>query len=140
MKNKKVCDAKIWHGSGHQSRTKCHLTREHIIHEAYYGAHNQLARWIGDEVCSEFFNEPPEFDENNDKIEGVVWFMIQDYYTDIKILNINLNTNFKKWSPKSIKLFKELYNKYGVEKLIEMKLIIKIIIQKRELNINDLVC
>jgi len=64
----------------------------------------------------------------------------QDYYTDIKILNINLNTNFKKWSPKSIKLFKELYNKYGVEKLIEMKLIIKIIIQKRELNINDLVC
>ena len=69
MKNKKVCDAKIWHGSGHQSRTKCHLTREHIIHEAYYGAHNQLARWIGDEVCSEFFNEPPEFDENNDKIK-----------------------------------------------------------------------
>lgn len=59
----KQCDAVIFHGPGHQSRTKCRLVGPHDIHEARYGAHDQLARWKDDEVSSGFFDEPPCVEE-----------------------------------------------------------------------------
>lgn len=57
------CSAKIYHGPGHQSSTRCHNTKKHHkIHEAYYGSCRQHARWKGQEVCSGFFDEPPQGD------------------------------------------------------------------------------
>jgi hypothetical protein len=37
------CDAYLWHGPGHQSRTRCRVKGEHEIHEAEYGG--GVARW-----------------------------------------------------------------------------------------------
>ena len=54
------CEAVIFHGPGHQSRTRCHLTGLHEIHETYYGSYDQFACWRGDEAISGFFDEPPE--------------------------------------------------------------------------------
>lgn len=39
------CTAKIHHGPGHQSSTRCHVKGEHEVHEAYYGGHNEYAVW-----------------------------------------------------------------------------------------------
>ena len=58
------CNAKIYHGPGHQSRTNCYLEGIHDVHETRYGSYDQLARWKGDEVCSGFFDEPPDDTEN----------------------------------------------------------------------------
>jgi hypothetical protein len=60
----KPCNAMIFHGPGHQSKTKCRLRGPHNVHETYYGRHEQFARWRGDKVFSGFFDEPPEFDED----------------------------------------------------------------------------
>ena len=62
MKKEIRCSAKIYHGPGHQSKARCYITkRGHKIHETYYGSARQYAQWRGLEVCSGFFNEPPEF-------------------------------------------------------------------------------
>lgn len=53
------CNAIIYHGPGHQSRTRCYLTGTHNIHETRYGSFDRLARWVGDEVFSGFFDEAP---------------------------------------------------------------------------------
>ncbi len=60
------CDASIWHGPGHQSRTHCELKEKHEIHEARYGGYNQMARWKGKEVYSGYFDEPPEIEGERD--------------------------------------------------------------------------
>lgn len=57
---KKQCQAAIWHGPGHQSKTNCQVTGKHTIHEAVYGSAEQTARWRGNKVFSGFFDEPPE--------------------------------------------------------------------------------
>jgi hypothetical protein len=60
------CSAAIWHGPGHQSRTPCHKSGEHEVHEAYYapnGSHDTLARWRGERVFSSYFDEPPDIEE-----------------------------------------------------------------------------
>jgi hypothetical protein len=54
------CLAEIWHGPGHQSRTRCHLRGPHDIHCAVYGCYDQVARWRGKQVFSGYFDEPPE--------------------------------------------------------------------------------
>jgi len=59
MKDEKRCEAVIWHGPGHQSKTHCQLTGEHEIHETYYGSFDQFAQWRGKEVFSGYFDEPP---------------------------------------------------------------------------------
>jgi len=60
----KPCTALIFHGPGHQSRTKCMLRGPHTIHKAYYGRYEQLAQWEGDSAFSGFFDEPPDFNED----------------------------------------------------------------------------
>jgi hypothetical protein len=54
------CEAKIYHGPGHQSGTRCRLTGNHEIHEAIYGRYDQFARWKGLKAFSGFFDEPPD--------------------------------------------------------------------------------
>ena len=60
------CHAVIHHGPGHQSTTHCRLTGKHNMHEAYYGSHEQFARWKGKQVFSGCFDEPPD-DPKEDK-------------------------------------------------------------------------
>ena len=61
------CDAVIWHGPGHQSRTRCRLTGEHEIHEAIYGEFSQYATWRsqpdGGSTFSGVFDEPPTVED-----------------------------------------------------------------------------
>lgn len=59
------CDAFIWHGPGHQSRTRCQVTGPHAVHETVYGAGLQLARWTGREAMTGFFDEPPEDEDES---------------------------------------------------------------------------
>lgn len=63
MPEPEPCDAVIYHGPGHQSKTKCYRTGIHFVHETRYGSFDQLARWTGDKVFSGFFDEPPEEEE-----------------------------------------------------------------------------
>jgi hypothetical protein len=56
-----TCEAVIWHGPGHQSRTRCRVEGPHDIHEAVYGG-NSFAQWRGDEATTGVFDEPPEDD------------------------------------------------------------------------------
>lgn len=64
------CEALIWHGPGHQSRTRCYLKGKHEIHETRYGRYDQIARWKGDKALSGFADEPP--DEPEDEEDGRV--------------------------------------------------------------------
>jgi hypothetical protein len=61
---RKRCNAEIYHGPGHQSRTKCQILGEHTIHRAIYGSYDQEAIWKdrkdGKYVCTGCFDEPPE--------------------------------------------------------------------------------
>lgn len=59
------CEARIWHGPGHQSATRCTVKGKHEIHECEYGQFDQLARWIGGDVFSTCFDEPPQDPEEN---------------------------------------------------------------------------
>ena len=59
------CKALIFHGPGHQSRTRCRLKGPHTIHQASYGSSDQLAHWEGDKGFSGYFDEPPTVE--NDK-------------------------------------------------------------------------
>lgn len=60
INNTESCKAIIYHGPGHQSRTRCYLTGPHEVHEAEYGCYCQLARWRGDEAFTGYFDEPPQ--------------------------------------------------------------------------------
>lgn len=60
MKKVKQCLATIYHGPGHQSRTRCQRKGRHVIHEANYGSCEQFARWCGLKVFSGIFDEPPQ--------------------------------------------------------------------------------
>ena len=60
---KSGCQAVIWHGPGHQSRTQCRRTDEHDVHEAQYGSTPFAVRWRGTEAMTGFFDEPPEMEE-----------------------------------------------------------------------------
>lgn len=57
------CGAVIWHGPGHQSKTRCQETGPHDIHSAVYGSMRQFAEWRGEEVMTGFFDEPPKLEE-----------------------------------------------------------------------------
>jgi len=59
----KPCEAFIWHGPGHQSKTRCQEKGVHDIHSAVYGSMRQYAEWRGHEAHTGFFNEPPELEE-----------------------------------------------------------------------------
>lgn len=58
------CDAVIWHGPGHQSRTHCDVTGEHTVHHAIYGEFRQEATWTGGAINSGFFDEPPSVEDD----------------------------------------------------------------------------
>ena len=57
------CQAVIFHGPGHQSTTRCRLTRPHKMHEAIYGSFKQLGHWREMESFTGFFDESPEEDD-----------------------------------------------------------------------------
>jgi hypothetical protein len=59
LRSQRCCDAVLYHGPGHQSRTTCHRKGEHQIHECRYGRYEQLARWEGSEAYTGVFDEPP---------------------------------------------------------------------------------
>ena len=53
------CEAICYHGSGHQSSTRCQIRGPHDIHECCYGSYEQTARWRGKSVFTGCFDEPP---------------------------------------------------------------------------------
>ena len=56
---KKDCTAHVCHGPGHQSTTHCYLTKKyHKIHETRYGSYELLIRWKGQEVFTDYFDNP----------------------------------------------------------------------------------
>jgi hypothetical protein len=57
------CYATLFHGNGHQSRTRCQHKHLHATHYAVYGSDGQEAHWQGDEASTGFFDEPPEGDK-----------------------------------------------------------------------------
>jgi hypothetical protein len=57
------CQARIYHGPGHQSTTRCRKEGPHEIHEAVYGSYRQFAEWRPLEMFSGFFDEAPEIDD-----------------------------------------------------------------------------
>ncbi len=61
------CSAILWHGNGHQSRTKCQLKGPHLTHYAVYGSDSQEAYWKGGEGVTGFFDEPPEEQDEEGK-------------------------------------------------------------------------
>jgi hypothetical protein len=64
MKNK--CEAVLWHGGGHQSKTYCSLSVKHITHATRYGNDDQFATWQGKEAFTGYFDEPPQ-DKSTEK-------------------------------------------------------------------------
>ena len=64
------CEAKIWHGSGHQSKTDCTLAYNHTVHYCVYGSYQQEALWTGNETYSGFFDEAPGDDSLEDLYDG----------------------------------------------------------------------
>jgi hypothetical protein len=57
-----LCDAVVWHGPSHQSKTHCRIREPHDIHgdhEACYGTHQQHAMWRGPQAMTGPFDEPP---------------------------------------------------------------------------------
>ncbi len=78
MKNQIKCNAKIHHGPGHQSITRCKLTnRGHKIHEAVYGSFDQYAQWKGLKAFSGYFDEPPLIADTFSKIHKMKVVNIQ---------------------------------------------------------------
>lgn len=53
------CNATIWHGPGHQSKTYCQKRGSHKIHFAVYGCYEQEANWKGNKRYTGYFDEPP---------------------------------------------------------------------------------
>lgn len=57
------CTATLWHGPGHQSRTRCRVTGEHLVHRASYSNTNtgitRTAEWVGTDVFTDPADEPP---------------------------------------------------------------------------------
>ena len=57
------CSAAIWHGPGHQTQTKCHLTGKHTVHEAVYGPYSQTVCWRGKKkFITDYYDVPPDED------------------------------------------------------------------------------
>jgi len=67
MINPAPCDEFIWHGPGHQSRTRCRLKGDHDVHEAIYGEFQTYAKWRskpdGRATFSGVFDEPPTVED-----------------------------------------------------------------------------
>lgn len=68
------CEARIYHGPGHQSSTRCRVKGPHEIHEARYGSDDQLGRWKDGQweghephAITGYFNEPPTDPEDEDE-------------------------------------------------------------------------
>ena len=54
------CNASLWHGPGHQSRTYCQVKGPHKIHRAIYGCYNQEMEWKGKKAFTGYFDDPQE--------------------------------------------------------------------------------
>lgn len=52
------CDAQLFHGPGHQSRTTCTVKGPHTIHHVVYGEFEQDATWKGGDAFTGVFDEP----------------------------------------------------------------------------------
>lgn len=61
----KPCQATLYHGPGHQSRTKCKKKGPHELHWTTYGSYRQEAQWVGNEKCTGFGDEPPDFPDGH---------------------------------------------------------------------------
>jgi len=62
------CKATLFHGPGHQSRTRCRLEGEHEIHEACYGSYREIMLWRGDEATTTSMDEPKELSKEDEAI------------------------------------------------------------------------
>lgn len=64
MSEQYQCKAKIYHGPGHQSSTRCHNTKKyHKVHGAYYGSYDLYACWTNQVVFSGYFDEAPQSED-----------------------------------------------------------------------------
>lgn len=61
--NPNACEAVLFHGPGHQSKTRCRIEGPHEVHETIYGSDRTQATWQGDEAMTGFFDEPPEVED-----------------------------------------------------------------------------
>lgn len=59
-----ACDAVLYHGLGHQSRTLCQLRGDHEIHYTVYGRFDTEAYWRGESAMTGPFDAPPELEED----------------------------------------------------------------------------
>ena len=66
------CHAVLYHGGGHQSKTQCEKTGEHIIHYASYGSGGVPCYWKGKEATTGYFDEPPEGQDELEREAGAV--------------------------------------------------------------------
>jgi hypothetical protein len=65
-KDAEPCNAVLYHGPGHQSKTLCQRTGVHKVHECVYGSDEQFAQWYGVKASTGAFDEPPEIEEEED--------------------------------------------------------------------------
>ncbi len=59
-KERGECNAQLWHGPGHQSKTYCQVKGPHKIHRAVYGCYDQEMEWKGKKAFTGYFDEPKE--------------------------------------------------------------------------------
>jgi hypothetical protein len=91
-KDVEPCDAVIYHGPGHQSRTRCRVKGPHTVHEAVYGD-SQFAQWTDGQylrslkaagvdppswvtekvAMTGYFDEPPQFEFEDDEPAPAAW-------------------------------------------------------------------
>lgn len=60
VKKEGECNAQLWHGPGHQSKTYCQVKGPHKIHRAVYGCYDQEMEWKGKKSFTGYFDEPKE--------------------------------------------------------------------------------
>lgn len=56
------CEAFLYHGPGHQSKTRCELIGPHDVHRAIYGSMRQEATWRDGEYTDGLREKGIEFD------------------------------------------------------------------------------
>lgn len=56
------CPARVYHGPGHQSSTRCHRLGSHVTHEAIYGGDRQTARWRDGDYTNSLRAQGIDFD------------------------------------------------------------------------------
>jgi hypothetical protein len=56
-----TCSAVLYHGPGHQSKSRCTEVGPHDVHRTIYG--DRLAEWEGMEGMTGYFDEPPQINE-----------------------------------------------------------------------------